>query len=160
MHSIRYTRWTCNLIYYTKILEATWCLAVGRGRPWEKVICFVLCSILSSWDNTWYLVGLNTYIFVEWREASSMRCSSLLRRMLEMCVPRGRCPLYCGKVNTGDMFVKLCKGWDYFCQGKWTYLWSFPGGAVGIHLPMQEIQESGFDPRVRKIPWSRKWQPT
>ena len=26
-----------------------------------------------------------------------------------------------------------------------------------IHLPMQEM---GFDPWVRKIPWSRKWQPT
>ena len=25
---------------------------------------------------------------------------------------------------------------------------------------MQEIQETGVDPWVRKIPWSRKWQPT
>ena len=26
-----------------------------------------------------------------------------------------------------------------------------------MHLPMQE---TGFDPWVRKIPWRRKWQPT
>ena len=25
---------------------------------------------------------------------------------------------------------------------------------------MQETQETQFDPRVGKIPWSRKWQPT
>ena len=25
---------------------------------------------------------------------------------------------------------------------------------------MQETQETGFDPWIRKIPWSRKWQPT
>ena len=29
-----------------------------------------------------------------------------------------------------------------------------------MHLPVQEIQEMGFSPWVRKIPWSRKWQPT
>ena len=31
---------------------------------------------------------------------------------------------------------------------------------VRIHLPMQETQEMGFDPRVGKIPWWRAWQPT
>ena len=36
-----------------------------------------------------------------------------------------------------------------------------PGGAVvRIHLPAQEMQETWFDPWVRKIPWRRKWQPT
>ena len=25
---------------------------------------------------------------------------------------------------------------------------------------MQETQETGLDPWIRKIPWSRKWQPT
>ena len=34
---------------------------------------------------------------------------------------------------------------------------SFPGGSViKNHLP---IRRCGFDPRVRKIPWRRKWQP-
>ena len=38
----------------------------------------------------------------------------------------------------------------------------FPDDASGkeIHLPMQEMQEKRLDPWVRKIPWSRKWQPT
>ena len=27
-------------------------------------------------------------------------------------------------------------------------------------LPMQETQETQFNPWVRKIPWKRKWQPT
>ena len=36
----------------------------------------------------------------------------------------------------------------------------FPGGAVvRICLQMLETQEKQFDPWVRKIPWSRKWQP-
>ena len=53
----------------------------------------------------------------------------------EMCVPRRRYPLCCGKANTEDVFVKLCKGSAYFCQEKWTYLWSFPGGAVVKNPP-------------------------
>ena len=36
----------------------------------------------------------------------------------------------------------------------------FPGGRLRICLPIQETQETGFDPWVRKIPWRRKWQPT
>ena len=38
----------------------------------------------------------------------------------------------------------------------------FPGGsAVKNLLAMQEIcRRHGFNPRVRKIPWRRKWQPT
>ena len=27
-------------------------------------------------------------------------------------------------------------------------------------LPMQETQETCFDPWLRKVPWSRKWQPS
>ena len=38
------------------------------------------------------------------------------------------------------------------CRSVFRYHW--------ICLPMQEMQEIwGFDPWVRKIPWSRKWQP-
>ena len=29
-----------------------------------------------------------------------------------------------------------------------------------ICVPEQEARETGFNPWVRKIPWSRKWQPT
>ena len=35
--------------------------------------------------------------------------------------------------------------------------WIFPGGAAV--LPMQEMQETWIFAWVRKIPWSRKWQP-
>ena len=51
-----------------------------------------------------------------------------------MC-QRGRYPLYCGKANTEDVFVKLRKGSVYFCQEKWTYLWGFPGGTVVKNPP-------------------------
>ena len=42
------------------------------------------------------------------------------------------------------------------------YLWGgFPGGSVVKNTPlMQEMQRWGFSPWVRKISWSRKWQPT
>ena len=42
------------------------------------------------------------------------------------------------------------------------YLWGgFPGGSVVKNTPlMQETQRWGFNPWVRKISWSRKWQPT
>ena len=38
----------------------------------------------------------------------------------------------------------------------------FPGGASGKESTCQRKrhQRLGFDPWVRKIPWSRKWQPT
>ena len=40
-------------------------------------------------------------------------------------------------------------------------LCTLPGGAwQRIRLLMQETQEVGFSPWVRKIPWKRKWQPT
>ena len=40
-------------------------------------------------------------------------------------------------------------------------LCTLPSGAwERICLLMQETQEMGFNPRVRKIPWRRKWQPT
>ena len=47
---------------------------------------------------------------------------------------------------------------------KWPELncnlhWGFPGGTiVKNRLPMKESHR--FNPWVRKIPWSRKWQPT
>ena len=48
----------------------------------------------------------------------------------------------------------------------WVLSWDpcnksgFPGGAmVRICLQMLETEEKQFDPWVRKIPWSRKWQP-
>ena len=39
---------------------------------------------------------------------------------------------------------------------------SFPGGTVGKESACQgrRCKRLGFDPWVRKIPWSRKWQPT
>ena len=36
----------------------------------------------------------------------------------------------------------------------------FPSGSAVKNQPaMQETQESGFDPWIRKIPWRRAWQP-
>ena len=38
----------------------------------------------------------------------------------------------------------------------------FPGGASGKEPSRQCMRRKGhgFDPRVRKIPWRREWQPT
>ena len=38
----------------------------------------------------------------------------------------------------------------------------FPGGTSGKEPTCQRrrLKSRGFDPRVGKIPWSRKWQPT
>ena len=36
----------------------------------------------------------------------------------------------------------------------------FPGGASGQEPANARDKRHGFDPWVRKIPWSRKWQPT
>ena len=36
----------------------------------------------------------------------------------------------------------------------------FPGGASGMNLQCRRCKRRRFDPWVRKIPWSRKWQPT
>ena len=38
----------------------------------------------------------------------------------------------------------------------------FPGGASGKELAYQcrRYKRPRFDPRIGKIPWSRKWQPT
>jgi len=33
-----------------------------------------------------------------------------------------------------------------------------PGGSLVKNLPA--MQETRFDPCIRKIPWRRKWQPT
>ena len=43
------------------------------------------------------------------------------------------------------------------CLVKSTWLQGFPGGAVVKNLPGRR---GGFDPWVRKVPWSQKWQPT
>ena len=40
-------------------------------------------------------------------------------------------------------------------------VWGFPSGsAVKSPLAMQDLQETGFDPWVRKIHWRSAWQPT
>ena len=41
-------------------------------------------------------------------------------------------------------------------------MWGFPGGASGKEFTCQfrRHKKCGFDPWVRNIPWSRKWQPT
>ena len=48
---------------------------------------------------------------------------------------------------------------------KYTIMWihkGFPGGASGKESTRQckRCERHGFDPWIRKIPWSRKWQPT
>ena len=42
------------------------------------------------------------------------------------------------------------------------YILCFPGGASGREPACQcrRCKRHGFDPWVRKIPWSREWQPT
>ena len=50
----------------------------------------------------------------------------------------------------------LCHNY-YFGQHCYK-LRGFPGGSVVKNLPA--MQETGFNPWVKKIPWKRKWQPT
>ena len=38
------------------------------------------------------------------------------------------------------------------------YIWGFPGGSDGKEFALQ-CGSPGFDPRVRKFPWKREWQP-
>ena len=42
------------------------------------------------------------------------------------------------------------------------YYTSFPSGSVGENLSASagDAGELGSTPRIRKIPWRRKWQPT
>ena len=45
----------------------------------------------------------------------------------------------------------------------YTYIYThtgFPGGASGQEPANARDKRHGFDPWVRKIPWSRKWQST
>ena len=51
--------------------------------------------------------------------------------------------------NPVILFAKVCG-----CI--WIPMWH---SGKEICLPIQEMQETGFDPWVRKIPWRRKWQP-
>ena len=51
-----------------------------------------------------------------------------------------------------------------FYRGKHNFgsslvLYDFPGGSDGKSICLQ-CGRTGFNPRVRKIPWRRKWQPT
>ena len=43
----------------------------------------------------------------------------------------------------------------------YLFIWGFPGGAGGKDAACQcrRQKRCRFDPRVGKIPWSRKWQP-
>ena len=46
-------------------------------------------------------------------------------------------------------------------QGVWVDRdLGFPDGTVGKSVPANADSRDSRDPRVRKIPWSRKWQPT
>ena len=50
-------------------------------------------------------------------------------------------------------------GHNWLTEPNWTETWFSQSGysAVRIHLPMQETE---FNPWVRKMPWRRKWQPS
>ena len=50
-----------------------------------------------------------------------------------------------------------------FLRTKWNYRRgraSLKAHGVKTSPAMQETQKTRFDPRSRKIPWRRKWQPT
>ena len=51
----------------------------------------------------------------------------------------------------------FCFVLDFWTQGMWE---GFPGGAIGKDSTCQfgSHRRHRFDPWVRKIPWSRKWQ--
>ena len=65
-------------------------------------------------------------------------------------------------LNISEWIAEMIQGtrgrkWNYFVM-----LRHFPGGASGKEYACQcrRLKRHGFDPWVRKIPWSRKWQPT
>ena len=66
-----------------------------------------------------------------------------------------------GCVILGD-FLYLKKKFIYLFGCIQSYLQGFPGGARGKEPACQcrRQERHGFDSWVRKIPWSRKWQPT
>ena len=49
-----------------------------------------------------------------------------------------------------------------FCSNTQTILKGFAGGSAIKNLPAdaRDAGDTGFDPWVGKIPWSKKWQPT
>ena len=49
-----------------------------------------------------------------------------------------------------------------FCSNTQTILKGFAGGSAIKNLPADagDAGDTGFDPWVGKIPWSKKWQPT
>ena len=57
------------------------------------------------------------------------------------------------KVVMGDLGEEGLNVWSYE---------SFPGGASGKESAchFRRLKRLWFDPRVGKIPWRRKWQPT
>ena len=42
----------------------------------------------------------------------------------------------------------------------WTRIWAFPVTQCRICLQCRSHRRHGLDPRIGKIPWRRKWQPT
>ena len=57
----------------------------------------------------------------------------------------------------------LLRGYPKSCCGLAIpgRVWGFPGGSVGKESACnQEMQETRFNPLVRKTPWRRAWQPT
>ena len=54
--------------------------------------------------------------------------------------------------------VKVSEPDFYFASG-YTHT-GFPGGTSGQEPANARDKRHGFDPWVRKIPWSRKWQST
>ena len=54
-------------------------------------------------------------------------------------------------------------GWRPGQPDEYTPLWTFRGDVPGCtrgREPIRRHKRHQFDPWVRKIPWSRKWQPT
>ena len=63
----------------------------------------------------------------------------------------------CGQIDSPQVSGLSCApdGWDNN-----MVLWGFPGGTVVKSLPANEGDlRHGFNPRVRKIPWRKAWQP-
>ena len=63
--------------------------------------------------------------------------------------------------NWGPLCLYKQMRWLPSCYSNWVPLEGFPGGASGDQAICQcRCKRHGFDPRVGKIPWRRKWQPT
>ena len=134
---------------------------LGREDPLEKGMA--THSSILAWRILWTVEtgGLQSI--------ASQRLNWLSQKKKKKPLPlsHGKRKLYLQKLKFSknhmlDGILVLC--WGAVGDGRDDLirnltLWGFPGGVSGKESTFQ-CRRRGLGPWVRKIPWSRKWQPT